>query len=375
MPDRSMHEQELDRFFNDLAIGRPGVDYQLDPSLMETVRTLRTMAAMPPPAPAREHVAPALQAEMARLAEHHAGGTRPSPGEISPNFSHFGHNGRASNEPGMATTAAHSLRRPRWLSPTLAAAAILVLALVGGVVAARFIAAERTAMVIEAPEPPSSRNSRRCQRRKSGRRLDIIVGRAMDIPAWFREADDRAARRSPMGRGRDLRACGHGRRRPARSRTRRRHASRRWPRAGAPERQRHHGRGAARSGHDRFLTRGVRPRQHFAADRARYRGARSVAAGLITHRLRADDAARRNHAPHRARHRPGLGRRRGRATRLDPGRRQPARKLAVGPGARVRRGRQVARACPWDSRHAAECRGRSPCPVAAARDAADWPTS
>jgi hypothetical protein len=155
MPDRSMHEQELDRFFNDLAIGRPGVDYQLDPSLMETVRTLRAMAATPLPAPAREHVAPALQAEMARLAEHHAGGTRPSPGEISPNFSHFGQNGRVLNEPGMATTAAHSLRRPRWLSPGLAAAAILVLALVGGVVAARFIAAERTAMVIEAPEPPA----------------------------------------------------------------------------------------------------------------------------------------------------------------------------------------------------------------------------
>jgi hypothetical protein len=155
MPDRPTHEHELDRFLYDLAAGRPVASYHLDPDIMETVRALRAMAASPLPEPSREQVAPALQTEMARLAGHLAKGARPSTDEPVLAASHFSQNGRAASAPALVQTPAPRVRRPHWLSPQLAAAAVLLLALVAGVAAARFVATERTAMVIEAPEPPA----------------------------------------------------------------------------------------------------------------------------------------------------------------------------------------------------------------------------
>ena len=59
MPDDRRHENELNRFWNELV--RPTGDpdaaaTELDPELTETVRRLRALAQTPPPASARERV-------------------------------------------------------------------------------------------------------------------------------------------------------------------------------------------------------------------------------------------------------------------------------------------------------------------------------
>ena len=130
MREGRMDERELDRFWNDLAAGRPAPGYDLDPAAMATVRAFRDLAAVPLDEAVRHRIGREVRAAMERGAVgpgkedrlHRAAIDAIAPPGVGPN-------GRIAAAPAMWRTATGARRRGRWGPAQVATAALLLLTL------------------------------------------------------------------------------------------------------------------------------------------------------------------------------------------------------------------------------------------------------
>lgn len=136
MPERHLDERELDRFLDDLVVGRQEASgYAIGSDVIETIQAVRSLGTSPLPKRATEHVESTLHAEIARMgAERKVEQTRTRLAPLSVGPSTFTTNGRARTSNSFLASAAWEQRRS-WGLQHVATAALLLVTLIASMFA------------------------------------------------------------------------------------------------------------------------------------------------------------------------------------------------------------------------------------------------